>query len=218
MPHKFVVRKLKMLFIYRVLHIDDTAHRIALGLAIGIFVAWTPTLGFQMALTVLLSALFGANKLVGVPFVWISNPVTAIPLYGANYVVGTWTLPANGYSLAAFCDSLRGAILYSGSWMGRVSAWWEATGAFFWPLWTGSIIVGLVLAVTCYFVIRYSVTTYRKHWPQPHPPMLHSDSRWARETEVESASDDPGSRDIRTDDDLDKRRKENTDAQSAGRS
>ena len=66
---------------YRILHVDDTPHRIALGVAIGMFVAWTPTIGFQMGLTVLLCALFRANKLVGVPLVWISNPLTIIPVY-----------------------------------------------------------------------------------------------------------------------------------------
>jgi len=68
-------------FVDRVLQVHDTPHRIGLGVATGIFVAWTPTVGFQMALTVALAWLVGANKVVGVPFVWISCP----PTYFATY-------------------------------------------------------------------------------------------------------------------------------------
>ena len=62
MPHRYIIRRLRRFFIYRVLHVDDTPHRIALGIAVGIFITWTPTIGMQMILTVLISALVGANK------------------------------------------------------------------------------------------------------------------------------------------------------------
>ncbi len=160
MPHRFVIKKIKRFFIYRVLHIDDTPHRIALGLAIGIFVTWTPTLGLQMILTVLLSAMCRANKIVGIPFVWISNPVTALPLYGLNFLVGAWILPGE-QSAAKFYDALKEAVTFSGSWLEGISAWWKATIEFFWPLWIGSIVVGLALALPSYVLTRYAVTRYR---------------------------------------------------------
>ena len=92
MPHRFAWKRLKNFFVHRVLHVDDTPHRIALGVAIGVFVAWTPTIGFQMPLTVALAWLLGANKLFSVPFVWISNPLTFVPIYMPNYLVGRWIL------------------------------------------------------------------------------------------------------------------------------
>ena len=54
MPIKYAIQTAERFFIYRVLHVDDTPHRIALGVAVGIFVAWTPTVGLHMILTVLL--------------------------------------------------------------------------------------------------------------------------------------------------------------------
>ena len=90
MPVRFILNRTKRFFIFRVLHVDDTPHRIALGVAVGIFVTWTPTIGAQMLLTVLLSWLLRANMLVGVPFVWISNPLTVVPIYGPSYVLGRW--------------------------------------------------------------------------------------------------------------------------------
>jgi len=168
MPARYIGRKLKRFFVYRVLHVDDTPHRIALGLAIGIFITWTPTMGLQMILTIAVATLMRANKFVGVPFVWISNPVTAVPLYGSNFLVGTWVLPGD-YSLEKFTTSVTQAMFTGGGWLDKIAAWWEATIDFFWPLWVGSVVVGLILAVPTYVVTRWAVVRYRRLWHKRHP-------------------------------------------------
>jgi uncharacterized protein (DUF2062 family) len=157
MPHRYIARKLKAFFIYRVLHIDDTPHRIALGVAIGMFVTWTPTVGFQMLLVLALSWLLGANKLVGVPFVWISNPATFVPIFLPNYYLGRWVLGSNTEAP----DFVK-AMTISRSWLETVQNWWAATWQVFWPLWVGSIIIGLVLGIVSYGLIYYAVVEYRK--------------------------------------------------------
>ena len=168
MPHRFIGRKLKRFFVYRVLHVDDTPHRIALGLAIGIFITWTPTMGIQMILTVALATLMRANKFVGVPFVWISNPLTAVPLYGFNYLVGTWILPGPN-SFDEFCGKVSAAVFAGGGWTDKIYAWWDATIEFVWPLWVGSIVVALILAVPTYILTRWAIVHYRKRWHEKHP-------------------------------------------------
>jgi len=55
MSRWFVGKRLKRFLVHNVLHVDDTPHRIALGVAIAIFVTWTPTIGFQMLLTIALA-------------------------------------------------------------------------------------------------------------------------------------------------------------------
>jgi hypothetical protein len=167
MPVRYVLNRLKRFFIYRVLHVDDTPHRIALGVAIGIFVTWTPTIGFQMVLTVALSALLRANKAVGVPFVWISNPLTLGPVYGPNYLLGCWLLGGR-YHGGHFLHFLKAAASGSG-WMERLNAIWKAMWTIFWPLWTGSIVVGLLLGLLSYFATRWAVIRYRRHWHRKHP-------------------------------------------------
>jgi uncharacterized protein len=167
MPHRYLTRHIKRFFIYRVLHVDDTPHRIALGVAIGIFITWTPTIGLQMALVVAIAALLRANKIVGVPFVWISNPVTLVPIYGPNHWLGTKILGGN-YDF----DQLRPfveAVATGGNWFERLHAAWDAMWRVFWPLWLGSAVVGGVLAVITYFVIRYAVVRYRRFWHEKHP-------------------------------------------------
>ncbi len=162
MPVKMLMRRLKGFFIYRVLHVDDTPHRIALGVAIGIFVTWTPTQGFQMMITLALSWLLKANKLVGVPFVWISNPVTLGAIYYPNFMLGRWLLGAH-YEAPKF----RHILMVSGdswirTWILRVQAWWSATYNVMAPLWLGSLIIGLALGVATYIAIRWTVVAYRK--------------------------------------------------------
>jgi len=157
MPHRFVARKIKNFFIYRVLHIDDTPHRIAMGVAIGMFITWTPTVGLQMILVVALSWLLGANKLVGVPFVWISNPFTLVPIYYPNYMVGVAILGGD-YEAPDFVKAASAG----GSMLNRMKVWWTETYNALVPLWLGSIIVGLALGILSYGLIYYAVIKYRK--------------------------------------------------------
>ncbi len=167
MPHRYVARQVKRFFIYRVLHVDDTPHRIALGVAIGIFVTWTPTIGLQMVLTVALAALLRANKVVGVPFVWISNPLTLVPIYGPNHWLGTKILGRN-YNfdqLRPFVEAVTGG----GNWFERFHAAWNAMWSIFTELWLGSVVVGGALAIVTYFAIRYAVVRYRRYWHDKHP-------------------------------------------------
>jgi hypothetical protein len=172
MPHRAVIRtigwliwtawrKLRRLIIYRVLHVDDTPHRIALSLGIAIFVTWTPTIGLQMVLAFALASLCRANKFVGVPFVWISNPFTFIPIYLPNYLLGS-VLLGGQYSTSRFLDAISRASEFQGGWWPRVQAWWVAIGPIFLPLAIGSLIIGGILGTIAYFVSFYGIRAYRQ--------------------------------------------------------
>ncbi len=162
---KFLLGRAERFFIYRVLSLNDTPHRIALGVAIGIFFTWTPTIGFQMVLTLAFSWLLGANKFVGIPFVWISNPVTFLPIYGPNYLVGCWL---TGSDFAGF-RALREAMTFSGGWWGAVKAFWPATVQIFWELWLGSLLVAMLMGLLSYFAIRRAVVVFRRRHHARHP-------------------------------------------------
>ena len=87
---RLLQRWLRYFVIHHVLHADDPPQRCKLGIAISVFVTFTPTVGFQMALVVFLAWLLRANKVVGLPIVWITNPLTIVPVYYPCYVVGRW--------------------------------------------------------------------------------------------------------------------------------
>lgn len=75
------------------LMLDDSSHRIALGAAIGMFIAMTPTVGIQMLLVLLLAVAtrrwFRFNKVAALLMVYVSNPLTVVPIYWFSYKVGT---------------------------------------------------------------------------------------------------------------------------------
>jgi hypothetical protein len=162
------MKRIERFFIYNVLHVKDTPHRIALGAALGMFVAWTPTMGFQMLLVVVLAMIFRANKVVGLPFVWISNPVTAGPIYGLAFLLGKVMLGGNYHS-----PDFGPALAAQGAWWGErmangILAWWKVTMEVFLPLWLGGAVLGIIAGAATYFLIRYAVVTYQAHRRRHH--------------------------------------------------
>lgn len=161
--------RVRRFVVHSLLHADDPPHRLALGFAIGMFVTLTPTMGFQMALVVFFAWIFRANKAVGVPLVWLTNPATMVPIYYPMYVVGRHILGSEPIAWEWWLE------------LGKpppTEGWWE-TALFYWgrmmevaaPLWLGCVICGGVAAVLSYFAVYYLVATYRlRRWGQLVPP------------------------------------------------
>ena len=64
----------------------------ARGVSMGLWVAFTPTVGFQMLMVAFLAVPLRANVAVALATVWLSNPITVVPLYFAYYWLGTIVL------------------------------------------------------------------------------------------------------------------------------
>lgn len=65
--------------------------RVVLGFALGLFVAWIP-LPMQMLIAAVLAVLFRLNLPVAVGAVWLTNPLTAVPMFYAAFRLGQWIL------------------------------------------------------------------------------------------------------------------------------
>lgn len=147
--------------------LDDTPHSIALGTAIGVFVAMTPTIGLQMAMVgcvaVLAKPLFRFNIVAGLLAVYISNPLTMVPLYWFNYLVGTLFVKGN-----IRYDDLVRLLQYEG-----FSQWWASLCKLFVeigaPLLIGSLIVALVSGVLSYPFVRWMLRVVRDERPGAVP-------------------------------------------------
>ena len=74
---------------FQLLRIKDTPHRVALGLAIGIAAGCLPCMGVQSFLALPVAFFIGANKIASLIGVWWTNPITFIPIYYSEYVIGT---------------------------------------------------------------------------------------------------------------------------------
>ena len=175
--NRLMWRRGKRFIIHSILHADDSPERLARGVAVGVFMTFTPTIGLQMILVVSLAWLLRANKIVGLPFVWITNPFTFVPIYYPMYVIGAMI---TGYDLVGI------------EWwkqLGHPPAidWWNLAGMWemfrFYlakltrvavPLWVGSLLVSTVLGLLSYFVTLSFVRTYRiRHWGSVLPRALH---------------------------------------------
>ncbi|MCK5272689.1 MAG: DUF2062 domain-containing protein [Sedimentisphaerales bacterium] len=172
-PIRKTARRVERFVVYRILHVDDTPHRLALGLALGIFVAWTPTIGLQMVLVLLLAPFIRANGRVGVPMVWVSNPLTAALIYYPNYLIGRFLLgvfierPTPVYSFERIQDRLE-EVRQLGHFFSV--EFWQKIGQLILnvgvvDLIVGSIVAGLVFALVMYIVSYKFIVWYRTHNP-----------------------------------------------------
>ncbi len=81
-PYKDLIRKL--------LHIEDTPERTALAYSIGIFLGFSPFLGFHTLGGIAVAFLFGLNRFAVLLGVWSNAPWWIIPYYVAATYTGMW--------------------------------------------------------------------------------------------------------------------------------
>jgi len=150
-------------FIVRLLELDDTPREIAWGIAIGVFVAMTPTVGIQMITIAVLCTIFNGNRLAGVAMAWISNPLTVVPIYWLNYVIGAIILRATMISkeeIAGLVEiestSMFGMFFEFLGNLGTMTA--RAAG----PMFLGGVIFGIVCAIPAYYIALPLFTKWKK--------------------------------------------------------
>lgn len=116
------------------------------AVAIGLFCAYLP-MPLEMLVAAMMAILFKVNLPISVSLVWISNPVTWLPMYGAGYLLGATLL---GMETVSYEEMTM-------SWlMSQVV-----------PLWLGSIILGSLLSLAGYLATRglwriYTVQNWQK--------------------------------------------------------
>ena len=86
------VRALRERFL-ALLHLDDPPWRVALALAVGVFISFTPFLGFQTLLALLVAAVFRLNAAVLVTGTWLNLPWFMPFVYAGALKVGALLLP-----------------------------------------------------------------------------------------------------------------------------
>ncbi len=170
-------RKLKRFIFLRVLHANDPPHALALGLAIGVFVAMTPTIGAQMVIAAAIAASFRANKILAMAAVWISNPVTMLQIYYVNWRIGQHFVETGMVDGESAVQAHITTIIERIGGMSNLflhlldKAFWSEVLRLVWALgielWIGSFIVGLVCALPSYAITRWVITAYRRRVPRP---------------------------------------------------
>lgn len=127
---------------------------IALGFALGIYVALTPTMGVQMIIAVTFAAIFRWNKIAAAAAVWVTNPLTAVPIYGLNYWVGTkvfFWMEFKGFPNNLFSGGFEAfkELLYNSPSILLVTT-------------LGGFIVGIPAAIFSYYFAYNAIINYRE--------------------------------------------------------
>lgn len=155
--------RISFFVVHHVLHADDTPSRIARGVAIGVFVAWLPLIGLQMLIVLGLSFIFRANKVVGLPIVWISNPFTFGPIYYPSYLLGSNILKSHAVSIAEFEQNFVNIFASSMPLLERLRAIADLLFTdIYYPTFVGALVIGAVLGLTCYLLTVWTVRGYRR--------------------------------------------------------
>ena len=135
--HAFLRRVFgKLLFDIELWHLNRAS--VAGAVSVGLFMAWVPV-PFQMILAAGAAISIRCNLPVAVAMVWISNPVTAAPMFYGAYELGGWLLDVPPVDLRI--DISLQWLLHE---LGRV---WE-------PFLLGCFVIGIASAVLGHVAVR----------------------------------------------------------------
>ena len=80
-------RKIRYVYL-RFRRLKGDPQKIALGMALGVFIGVTPTIPFHTILALALSYVFRISRVAAIMGVWVSNPITIPPLYYCSFIIG----------------------------------------------------------------------------------------------------------------------------------
>lgn len=158
---------------HRLRRLPDSSHRIARGIAAGVFASFTPLFGFHFLLAAAVAWMIRGNILAALIATFFGNPITFPIIAAVSLELGTMmlsgpdTLPATEAKLIrAFADGF--------------SELWRVIGAFlagdpvdlrrlsiffnnlFLPYLVGGFLPGVATAVVFYFISQPFIMAYQK--------------------------------------------------------
>jgi uncharacterized protein (DUF2062 family) len=143
--------------------LDGSAEAIGRGAALGLFIAFTPTIGFQVLLAAALAPLVRANVPAAVAMVWVTNPATIGPAFALTYRVGCLVLggPSTPQAHREIAVAMHEHDVVE-PWR-RLSDLFAMGETVVVPLVVGGIVVGGLLGMCAYFVTVRIVRAHRRH-------------------------------------------------------
>jgi hypothetical protein len=157
---------------HRMRRIPDTPHRIALGLACGVFVSFTPFFGLHFFLAAGLAWAVRANVLASLLGTLFGNPLTFPAIAWVSLALGRRILGdgASGRDFGRVFDAFAEAIggLRDGllSLFGLATADWRKLAVLFddvlLPYALGGLIPGVVAAIAAYWIARPIIRAHQR--------------------------------------------------------
>ena len=140
-------------------NVDEPPHRTALAFGVGVFIAFSPLLGFHWLITLLVCMIFRLNKVVTFLGTYVNNPWTIAPLYLAGTGIGCALLGISPEGLATIDWHSEGAAFYRGLF--------EHLRPYLWPYVLGNTLLGVASGLASYFLLRWFLDRRRRGAPAP---------------------------------------------------
>lgn len=154
---------------HRLRRLPDPPHKIARGIAAGVFVCFTPFFGFHFMLAAILAFLMQGNILAALMATFVGNPVTfpfiaAISLEIGEFVLGHNAIPIHRV-FGAFAQASQEmwhnlVAVFTGA-----EAHWDRLDRFwrdvFIPYMVGGVIPGIVSGIAGYMLALPAVKAYQ---------------------------------------------------------
>ncbi len=156
--------------LHRIRRLPDPPHRIARGVACGVFVCFTPFFGFHFVLATMLALMIRGNIMAAILATFFGNPITFPIIATISVDLGTWMLGLpGGIQLHAIVGSFSNASLEL--WMNMKAIFTDDVAQWDWllrffhrvflPYFVGGLIPGFITAVIFYFATRPVFTAYQ---------------------------------------------------------
>jgi len=140
-------------------NVDEPPHRTALAFGVGVFIAFSPLLGFHWLITLLVCMIFRLNKVVTFLGTYLNNPWTLAPLYLAGTGIGCALLGVSPEGLATIDWHSEGTAFYRGLF--------EHLRPYLWPYVLGNTLLGVVSGAVSYVALRWFLERRRRGAPAP---------------------------------------------------
>lgn len=145
----------------RILRISATPHKVALGFAIGVFLACSPLFGVHIVLAIFFSWVLRANFAAAIIGTVFSNPFTFLLIVMADYKIGYFFLSlfsgVNEISLSQIRTLFDGltlsnmSVLFKGAWDSIMR-----------PMILGGILLGVILGSLSYIGIYRAIARFQQ--------------------------------------------------------
>lgn len=155
---------------HRLRRLPDPAHKIARGIACGVFVCFTPLYGLHFLISAGMAWLIGGNVLAALLATFFGNPITFPIIATISVELGAWMLgreavplphivSAFSYASVELWSNLGAIFTRDAMQWGRLEVFFDSV---FWPYLVGGLLPGLAAAVIAYYVSHPLIYAYQR--------------------------------------------------------
>jgi len=130
----------------RILSVNEPPRRISLAFSIGIFIAFSPAIGFHTVSALAAARLFKLNSVVVLAGSVVSNPLTFVFIYGSSFCFGNYIL-GNRISCFPHTYGQEGLLAF--------------LKAMPIPFLAGTLVLGLISALISYIVLFQVLISFK---------------------------------------------------------